>query len=65
MKCLACDIILTDFEATRKYKSTGEYVELCDSCIEGAEYEVIIRKDLLKTKSVPTDLDDDKLVETF
>lgn len=31
MKCLACDEILTDKEATRK-SVTLHFVELCDSC---------------------------------
>jgi hypothetical protein len=32
MKCLACDKVLNDYEATRK-NSTGDYVDLCNGCI--------------------------------
>lgn len=32
MRCKACDKNLTDFEATRKYSSTGEFVDLCNGC---------------------------------
>ena len=32
MKCLSCDCILTDFEATRKSRVTKEYIDLCSSC---------------------------------
>ena len=48
MKCLSCDCILTDFEATRKY-SSGEYVDLCNSCLDAAEFGDIVlieREDL-------------------
>jgi len=31
MKCLACDEILTDQEATRK-NSSGEFVDICFKC---------------------------------
>lgn len=32
MRCLACNTILTDYEATRRYKSTGGFVDLCNHC---------------------------------
>jgi hypothetical protein len=32
MRCRACQAILSDFEATRKYKSVEDYVELCENC---------------------------------
>lgn len=32
MRCIACDIELTDFEATRKSVNTNSYVDLCNSC---------------------------------
>ena len=42
MRCRACQEILTDFEATRKFKSFNDYVELCDKCyftvIDDLEY---------------------------
>ena len=49
MKCKACDCILSDFEATRKY-SDGEYVDLCNHCFEASDYTelVIERADLRK-----------------
>lgn len=31
MRCKACNVILTDYEATRKDK-TGEYIDLCGQC---------------------------------
>jgi hypothetical protein len=32
MKCLACNITLTDREATRKYASSGTFIDLCNNC---------------------------------
>ena len=32
MRCVACDVELTDFESTRKSVTTGEYVDLCNAC---------------------------------
>jgi hypothetical protein len=32
MKCLSCDKILSDFEATRKYTDTTDFVDLCNKC---------------------------------
>lgn len=40
MKCRSCDCILNDREATRKYASTGEFLDLCDSCFEPIRSEV-------------------------
>lgn len=32
MRCLSCDTILTDQEATRKYASSGTFIDLCNKC---------------------------------
>ena len=48
MRCLACDVELNDFEATRKSVHSGQYVDLCDKCfstIKGT-FEVEERDDL-------------------
>ncbi len=33
MKCLSCDVILSDREATRKGAVTGEFLDLCGNCL--------------------------------
>ena len=51
MRCLACDVALTDTESVRK-TGTGHYIDLCDQCfstikdelfefsgVEGSEFE--------------------------
>lgn len=32
MRCLACDKRLTNSESTRKYASSGTFVDLCNRC---------------------------------
>lgn len=32
MRCLACNCQLNDHESTRKYASSGSFVDLCDHC---------------------------------
>jgi hypothetical protein len=40
MKCLACDDILTDREATRKYASSGKFIDLCDKCFDTVKDQI-------------------------
>ena len=32
MRCLACNVALSDFEATRKSAVSGTFLDLCNSC---------------------------------
>jgi hypothetical protein len=50
MRCIACNAVLTDFEATRKGVNTGEYLDMCERCFSTIrdDIEVIERKDLLE-----------------
>jgi hypothetical protein len=32
MRCLSCDRKLNDYERTRKYASSGTFVDLCNRC---------------------------------
>lgn len=34
MRCLSCDEVLTDYEQTRRYAGTTEYLDLCLNCSE-------------------------------
>lgn len=48
MRCLACNVVLTDFEATRKYE-TGSFIDLCNHCFHSGVSENLIyieREDL-------------------
>ena len=33
MRCLSCNALLTDKEATRKSNVTHEYFDMCDNCL--------------------------------
>lgn len=59
MRCLACNCILDDFEATRRYKrndDSRDYVQLCNTDFEYIKdvVHVIERKDL-KDQSLEDD----------
>ena len=62
MRCLACNKVLNDFEATRKSATTGEYVDLCNHCFHDVEYDIesVVREDLRDEESFdePLELDD-------
>lgn len=47
MKCMCCDKILSDFEATLRHKKTGEFVDTCTKCLKGLHIPTIGREDLL------------------
>lgn len=51
MRCLSCNVELTDFEATRKYASSGEFVDLCNHCFKEVEGDIPVLEnaDLLET----------------
>lgn len=50
MRCLSCDVALSDFEATRKYCGTTHYVDLCNKCFGTVEdtLDVDEREDLFE-----------------
>lgn len=54
MKCLSCNTLLTDFEATRKY-TTGAYVDLCNNCFTN-DRPVIERLDLLNEEDIDQEI---------
>jgi len=32
VRCIACDKILNDFELTKKYASSGQFIDMCNRC---------------------------------
>lgn len=40
MRCKACNTSLNDFEATRKSKESGEFIDLCNSCYNSVSFEI-------------------------
>lgn len=56
MRCKACNVALNDFEATRKSKNTGDFVDLCNSCFSLARPDnspVYERFDLISESDQP------------
>ena len=54
MRCVSCDVLLTDFEATRKSAETDEFLDLCNHCYSFIRDEVkaIERHDLMSIEDV-------------
>ena len=52
MRCKDCNELLTDFEATRQDKITGEYLDLCNACFKPLSSVVKVKEryDLLRRK---------------
>ena len=49
MRCRSCDVILADYELTRKDKDTGEFLDLCSNCLthsNEASYNVSLDVDI-------------------
>jgi hypothetical protein len=40
MRCLSCNVALTDFEATRRYSGSGAFVDLCNSCFKDVSGDI-------------------------
>lgn len=40
MRCFCCDHILTPQEATRKFKLSGEYTDMCNGCLKTIDDEI-------------------------
>ncbi len=62
MKCYACNNDLNDYEATRKSRVTGEYIDLCDTCfseVSDVFEDVEDRLDLKQTEEVQIDLEEE------
>ena len=34
MRCVACNVILTPTESVRRFEGSGEFVDLCNKCLE-------------------------------
>lgn len=47
-RCKACDKKMSEFELTRKYAGTQQYVDLCNDCFDSIKREVVVeeRQDL-------------------
>jgi len=48
VRCIACDVELTDYEATRRFATSREFVDLCLQCAAHSLYDFVLidREDL-------------------
>lgn len=40
MRCSCCNVILTTQESTRKFKVSGDYVDMCNKCLNTIDEDV-------------------------
>lgn len=56
-RCRACNVILSDFEMTRKSTVTGEYYDLCSHCF-GYIKHTVHSKERLDLKDISDDYEE-------
>ena len=52
MRCVGCNKELTDFEATRRYADSEEFIELCNDCFSCTGIKAVERHDLMSISDV-------------
>lgn len=40
MRCCCCNVVLNDFESTRKSAATGDYLDMCNKCYGFVEKDI-------------------------
>jgi hypothetical protein len=60
VRCLSCNRNLTDFEATRRYTTTEEFLDLCNRCFASVSEDLhtIERSDLAHDEDETDFIDD-------
>jgi hypothetical protein len=65
MRCVCCNKLLSDYEATLKHGETGQYLDTCSSCLDEIMAEVDLHvKDnpsLLRKNNTDEDFDDESI----
>lgn len=68
MHCNICDTLLSDFEATRRFKNTSKYLDLCNKCYKETIpdiYQVTERKDLATSRDFDEELSTEGSLEDY
>ena len=65
MRCYCCQVVLNDYESTRKSRTTGEYLDTCNKCFAMIEDDIdtIDRTDFSEGDITEDDFDDDFCVQ--
>jgi len=58
IRCYSCDCNLSDFESTRKSKTTGEYLDLCEDCFSTVAEDFITTEEQLELNLVEAELNE-------
>lgn len=58
MRCLGCNKELTDFEATRRYADSEEFIDMCNDCFKYTDIKAVERHDLMSVSDI-IDFDED------
>ena len=58
MRCLGCNKELTDFEATRRYAESEEFIDMCNDCFKYTDIKAVERPDLMSISDI-MELDSD------
>ena len=59
MRCCCCDRLLNDFESTRKSKTTGDYLDMCNKCFSTVSEDLAV---VNRTDFEPNDIPDDEYI---
>lgn len=52
-RCYCCDSPLSDREASRKSPTTGQYLDMCDTCYKEVDYIFIEEEEKEEQKELP------------
>lgn len=66
MRCLSCNRRLSEYDATVKYASSGEFLDLCRNCRRDIPSNVLLieRADLASNESPHDDVDNGEAEES-
>lgn len=65
MRCECCDKNLSDYEATLRLVSTGDFADTCLKCLKGLSIDVVGKQSLKKKFEDQPDDEDDYYNEDF
>jgi len=56
MRCILCNVALSDYESTVKHAITGKFLDICQACFASMEVDIPVydRKDLLHEADIPS-----------
>lgn len=66
MRCKCCDVVLTDFETTRKSLETNDYYDMCNNCFKTIKEDLFYKERIdLITNNDLNELEDNLYLDNF